>query len=243
MVHFKGTKDKDADLQFYAVIGSILWLVLLIQHKVFNEHSFLIIGLLIFVIIFSAFIYWILSKDDVYIIECTMQGEQFKNLQLVEKEIATTTSMRILKMDKEIYDMKNHVGDAKNPFWNITNRIKLCDYFDGETFYHPEFTQLHNISFYSAKSFWLKMKQDLPDLIRQNVVLTWLSEYKIAFHQNTMKQNFALHLKSINEQHEHEPFSLHDDLNKFFDELYKDKLKSMSIKEELSKTMEESKDE
>ena len=229
-IRFAGNKSfgnmKHEDLGLAIEMGIYILIIVFVQNQLFPSHIFWIIGFPIFITAWAGFIYWILSKNDVYIIEATMQGEQFKRLKQLDKQFATDTKLRLLKMDKEVYDSKEHIGDSKPPFWNVGNRIKICDYFDGETFYHPEFAQLHNISFYTAKAFWLKMKKDLPNLIKENINLTWLMNYKIAHSMKAMKKNFLLHLQSIESQHEKEPFELHDEMDEYFEKLFAEKLKN-----------------
>ena len=61
------------------------------------------------------------------------------------------------------------------------------------------------------------MKQDIPDLIRENTILTWLGPYKTAHEQSKLAANFKLRLKNIERQYQGDPFMLPDDLRSLWE--------------------------
>lgn len=219
----------NSDLGLTIELGLYFLLIITIQDVLFNEHFYLIISMPIFIIVWSLFIYWLLSRDDIYILECTMQGEQFKNIKEIKNEISLTTRMRILIMSKEAYETKEHIGEANPSFWNMGHNIKLCDFYDGKYFYHPEFEQIHNLTFPACKTLWLKLKQDIPDLIRTNTTYTELMNYLLAEKEQIMRKNLITHLSAIEKQHDFAPFQLPPTM----DELYKliENQKNIALKE------------
>lgn len=223
----------NSDTALILEIGIYFLIIITVNDLFFNSHFFWFLSIFLFIPIWAFFIMYMFKSNDYYIIESSLQGELFHNLGLVEKEFSDSTFQKIYIMDKSFYENIKHIGNSQSPFWKTGNRIINTDYYDtnNNIFYHPEFKELHNVSFYSAKAFWLKMKKDLPELIRTNTVLTWLSEYMIAYKQNALKENFEFHLSNLAKQHEHKPFTLDDDLHKIFEQLYAEKQLSMKQKE------------
>lgn len=201
------------------VYAALLITIYLCQKFIFTSHLYLFIYLLIFIPLFSAFIYILLSKDNVLVIESTMDSEIFYDIQALDKRYAECTRTRAFMIDRDAYRDIRHVGEIDYKYWNGGDGVKFTDYFDTKegVMYHPVVSELHNISFFIAKSFWLRMKQDLPDLIRQNALLTWLAPYKTAYEQSILADNFELRLRSIERQYEDKPFYLPDDIRKLWE--------------------------
>jgi hypothetical protein len=229
------------DKQIMIAEALIYMLVLyLIQTYIFPNTYFFIISAPIWIVLFSVLIYFLLSSNDIYVLESTIQTEHFYNLGLVQELYAPETRQRLLVMDREIYDCKAHVGDSHYTLWAGSPRIKFTDYFDDKNgvFYHPEVPELHNISFYIAKSFWLQLKEDIPGVMRTNVSLTWLSDYKLAHEQRVVQDNFRLMLKNLKDQYKHEPFHLGHDIEEIYERLRKEKLSAPRESEETPESLE-----
>lgn len=192
----------------------LLLLIFIFQKFIFVSHWYLLFYIVIFIPIFSAFIYILLLRDNVFIIESTMDCEIFYDIGSLEKRIGESTRTRAFAIDRDAYREIKHVGNLDYQYWNGGDGVKFTDYFDEKSgvMYHPSLPELHNISFFIAKSFWLRMKLDLPDLMRQNAMLTWLAPYKTAYEQTKLAKNFKLRLRNIERQYADEPFSLPDDI-------------------------------
>jgi len=215
------------------IYSIVLVIVYLCQRFIFTTHIYLLVYLIIFIPLFSAFIYALLIKDNVFVIESTMDCEIFYDVKMLDKRIAETTRTRAFAIDREAYKEIRHVGDIDYPYWNGGDGVKFTDYFDEKEgiMYHPTVGALHNVSFFIAKSFWLKMKQDLPDLMRQNALLTWLAPYKTAYEQTKLAKNFKLRLRNIERQYADEPFHLPDDIRKLWEYEIEQKRKDREIGE------------
>lgn len=226
-----------ADLSLVFEFGCYVLMIFLIQNYIFNGHWFFTISIPFFIILWVMAIHFLLSKDDIYVLESTMQSEAFWNITDMEKKYCESTSQRLLVMDRQVYDAKRHIGEAKYNYWQGSDRIKFTDFYEDEKgiFYHPEFSQLHNISFYTAKSFWLKMKDDLPEVMRQNTMLTWLSNYYLAHKQAILKKKFEYHLSALDKQHEHAPFEMPDTMKELYDKLSREKRAIEREHEEMEK--------
>lgn len=202
--------------------GFFIFLIYMIQVYVFPEHYFFVITIPITVVVWALVIHYLLSGDDIYVLESTIQNEQFYDLEALQKDVTPSTSHRLLMMSREVYDGKKHIGDAKYPFWLGSERVKFTDYYqdDKGIFYHPQLPAFHNVSIHTARLFLLKVKEDVPILIRQNVLLTWLSEYKVAYAQSVLADKFPEHLKALEEQHQHDPFTMPDDLETLYEKKF-----------------------
>jgi hypothetical protein len=215
----------------------------LIQTYVFKDTLFFIISAPVWLVLFSVLIYFLLSSNDIYVLESTIQNELFYNLGKVEKLYSPETRQRLLVMDRGIYDCKTHVGDSHYTLWAGSPRIKFTDYYDDKEgiFFHPEVPELHNISFYNQRAFWLQLKEDLPKVMRDNVKYTWLSDYKLAHEQRVTEDNFRLLLKNLKDQYKHEPFHLGHDIEEIFERLRKEKLSGPRQSEEAPVSIEQAK--
>ena len=157
-------------------------------------------------------------------------------------------------MSREIYEDKKHIGDSEFPFWNGCPRIKFCDWYDDKsgTFFHPELPQFHNVTIHMARLFLLKMKKDIPKLYRENIMLTWLSPYKVGYEHKVMSDNFPLALLGLKKQYEHNPFKLIETLDELYEiqsaeaekiakqheQLQKENLKSLKeVEKEITEVM------
>ena len=69
------------------------------------------------------------------------------------------------------------------------------------------------------------MKYDVPKLYRDNIVLTWLSDYKTAYQQSLLAKNFPYQLTSIKRQYDYKPFKLCDTVDELYDELFLEQMK------------------
>ena len=197
----------------------VLLILFLCQKYLFTDHLYLLFFMVVFTPIFMAFIYILLMKDNVFIIESTMDCEIFYDIGQLDKKIAESTRTRAFMIDREAYRDIRHVGEIDYQFWNGGDGVKFTDYFDQRegVMYHPAVGALHNVSFFVAKSFWLRMKQDIPEVIRQNILLTWLKDYQVVFNQKTLAKNFEFRLRNISRQIEDEPFNFPDDYKKLYE--------------------------
>lgn len=215
------------DTQILVAEGLIyLFIIYIFQAFIFPNSLFFVISAPVWLILFSIIIYMLLAGSDIYVIESTIQNEHFYNLGKVEKLLAPETRQRLLVMDRAVYDQKLHIGDSHYSLWAGSQRIKFTDYYDdvSGTFYHPEIPELHNISFYIQKSFWLKLKEDMPKIMRENVKLTWLSDYKLAHEQIVIREAFKSMLKNLKSQYEHDPFNIGHDIEEIYNKLRKEKV-------------------
>lgn len=193
-----------------AEYGFYIFVIYYIESKLFTENNWFSISIPIFMIIWSIAINYILSKDDVYLLETALMGEEFNDMLNGKKVMSLSTRLRLLIMDREYYNSKQHIGDTNNPLLNVSRTIKFTDYYDDKTgiIYHSEYPELNNINFFTQIATWLKMKKDVPQLIKENITHTWLQDYKLADLLNKMKDNFVLKLLGISEQYEDKPFTL-----------------------------------
>lgn len=222
---------------FYFTIGIIFMVSMIIHKWFFVSHWFFWAAMIIFIPLWSFVIKYLLSRDDVYVIESAIMGDEFFDITNVKKINVVNTSQRILIMPREIYDSKKHVGDLHYSFWAGSNRIKFTDYYDEKTgiFYHPPIQQIHNFTFYAIKAFWLKMKHDLPKIIDENTKLTLLSDWYLAFKMDVIKTNIDEHLKAINVQHENIPFVMPDSLETLYNKAMRDKYRDIDKTETKTK--------
>lgn len=212
------------ELRMFLFYGVIMFVIFLCQKYLFAGHFYLMYNIIIMLPVLIIFIHLIKIKDSVFIIENTMDCEIFYDIGELEKRIAHGTRCRAFIMDRSAYNEIEHQGEIDYPYWDGGDNVKFTDFFDQNRgiMYHPTISHLHNVSFFMAKSFWVKMKLDLPDLIRQNVMLTWLAPYKTAYEQSKLAKNFKLRLASIEKQYEDQPFKLPDEIRDIWeDELEK----------------------
>lgn len=200
-------------LKIILLLGSFIFAVALCQEFLFT-HNYIYVFIIIYLPILTVFLYLLISKNNVFIIESTLDSEIFYDLGTLDKQIAQATRSQAYVIDRDAYNEIRHIGEIDYPYWDGGDNVKFTDYFDAKNgvMYHPPVAQLHNISFYVAKSFWLKMKLELPNIIRENTVLTWLAPYRTAHEQSKLAKNFIYRLKNIERQYENEAFSLPDDM-------------------------------
>ena len=232
---------KHSDLQFIIEIGFMILLIFVIQKYLFPNHMFFLISLPFFIIVWCMVIAYLLKGNNVYMLESAIHLEKHYNIEDTEIHISQNTKSRLLVMDKSIYEMKEHIGNADYPFWNGNDRLKFCDlYLDKEgVFFHPELPQFHNVSIHNARLFLLKMKEDIPKLYRENIMLTWLAPYRTAYEQSKLAKGFPLALTSISNQYQHEPFTVINTLEEMYNEKLQESMKIAQESENLDKTFEE----
>jgi len=232
---------KYSDLQFIIEVGFVILLIYLIQKYLFSEHYFFLLALPFFIMVWCFIIAYLLKGNNVYMLESTIQLEKHYNIEDTEIKISPNTKHRLLVMDKSVYELKKHIGDAEYPFWNGTDKLKFCDYYfdDKGIFFHPQLPQFHNISIHNARLFLLKMKEDIPKLYRENIMLTWLSPYKTAYQQSLLAEKFPLHLTSIKNQYDYAPFKLIDSLEEMYNEKVQEAMKIANTGESLNKEYSE----
>jgi len=239
-------KDRIANLtyseaQIIIEIGFILLLIYMIQKYIFYEHMFFLIAIPLSFFIYWVLISYLLKGNEVYIIESTIMNE--KHFDIINKEIniSTTNQSRMLIMDKSHYETKKHVGDSDFSFWDGSDRIKFCDYYSdiNGIFYHPQLPQFHNVSIHMARAFLQKIKEDIPKLYYDNIMLTWLSPYKTAYQLNTMKKNFPYHLLAIESQYEYNPFKIPQTTEEIFTEQFLSQMKEAKEHEKLKQMTSE----
>lgn len=201
------------EFSFYILV------IYLLQRYYFNEHFFLIISLPIFIIGNMALINYILNKDNVFLIETAIKNDKFFNPMENKPVLSLVTRLRILIMDREYYNSKQHIGEIYNPVQQLSNNIKFTDYYDDSTglIYHSEFPDLQNINFFTRIAFWLNMKKELPNLIKENIKLTWLETYKTFYQVKQLAKQHKIELKGIRELLDKQPFEIFSSLDEFSD--------------------------
>lgn len=206
-------------------IGLYILLIYLVQKYLFPEHNYFLIAIPIFCIIWGLAVALLLAGRNYYMMVTTFEGQEFYETDPPEKIISPNTSHRLLVMDEGVYRQKKHVGDLNYQLWRGSERVKFADYFNEKTgtFHHPRIPQLHNVTFYAMKSFWVKMRHEVPELIDQNILLTWLFNWRLSYKMDAMKDRFELHLRAIEKQHEYRPFGMPDTIEELARELYKEK--------------------
>lgn len=209
-------------------VGYLL-LIYLGQRYLFGDHWYFVIAIPLFIVVFVVFISLLLAGRNIYVLETSFQAQKFHDIDIMKEIIVPATTHRLLIMDEGVYKEKRHVGDVHHQFWRGSDRIKFTDHYDDSTgtFFHPKDNRMHNIGFYAFKAFWLKMRDEIPKLIDQNVLLTWLFNWRLSFKMDVMKENVKHHIKSIEAQHEYEPFEMPEDVEDIFNRKAKEKHKDV----------------
>ena len=211
------------DLALILESGFILLIIITLQDKLFSEHGFFILGLILFCPVYAMFIWIILNSGNYYLIESRMQGQEFYKLGIIpddkeiSKEITMETGLRIHIMDKEVFESKKHFGDDFSPTYNCGERVKHCDYFNGEMIYHPEYPPLKNINFWDRVVEFVFLKDMIADLKRTNLKLTDLKNINVLQNIETMRDNLKTTLTGLEKQFEHEPFNIENKLKDYLD--------------------------
>lgn len=201
------------ELLFYFV------LIYLFQSYFYSKHGYFIIGLIFFITVWSFAINYLLNKDNVYMIESTLQGEKFYDIINGNEKYSLSTGQRILIMDREFYNAKNHIGSQENPLWNSSRNIKFTDKYDDETkiFYHSEYPELHNINLYTLTAIWIKLKNDVPKIMRENITHTVIGDWKTAYQQELLKDKIMLRLSGQNRYYDDKPFMVFNTLDELLE--------------------------
>ena len=183
--------------------------------------------------------------NKVYMIESTLMNEKHYDIEGLKIHVSPSNQHRILIMDKAFYENKKHVGDADFTFWRGSDKVKFCDlYLEKEgIFFHPQLPQFHNVTIHMARAFLQKMKDDIPKLYNDNIMLTWLSPYKTAHQLNTMKEGFPLYLLAVKKQYEHHPLTIAQTTEEIFNEQFLASMKDAETHEKPPKDFEETKSE
>ena len=79
-----------------------------------------------------------------------------------------------------------------------------------------ETNSFHHFNFHAFRGFWEKMCIDVPALIDQNTILTFMKEYELSFKMAGMVDNLELYLKSMKNQHSHIPFKMPETLEQIY---------------------------
>lgn len=207
------------EMKFVVQIGFILIAIYLIQTKLFSEHNYFLLSLPIWLLIWGFAINYILSQNDIYVVETPLMGEKFYDVLNGKEIMSLSTDLKILKMDNDFYNAKKHIGETNNPLLSLSSKIKFADMYDKETgiFYHSVYPQLQNINFYTRIATWLKLKEDLPKIVDENIVHTWLEGFKLADKIQTLEPSFAYQLSGIRELTDIVPYKLHDSLEEYME--------------------------
>ena len=225
----------NSDLGLLIEIGFYILIIITVQDILFSSHVFWIIPFFIFIPFWSGIIWVILNRGNYYLIESRMQGQEFFKLGLIpddkeiSKEITLETGIRLHIMDKDIFESKNHFGDDFSPRYNAGDKVKHCDYFDGNTIYHPEYPDLKNLSFWARVVEFVSLKKLVPDLMRTNLVLTDLSNVRIYKAISDMRDNLKTTLTGLEKQYE--PYSIENEIKKLLEEQIKQKHEGLSESE------------
>ncbi len=193
------------DLRYILHFFGTGFIIYICNKYFFSEvSSFLYISIAIFTPISALIWHWADKKNDVYVEENTMQGEMMFKLgafpEDMKKFAVPNTGVRIMRMPIWVYQSKRHEGELSALFWKKGNLV-YTDLYDGETLYHPEHPDLHNINFYEAKIFWLEFKKRYPEVARKILKLTWLFEWALVDAQEQLEAEAWIALKENRLQH------------------------------------------
>jgi len=230
----------NSDLALIIEAGFYILIIVSLQDYLFNSHVFWIIPFFIFVPVWAGIIWMLLNRGNYYLIESRMQGQEFYKLGLIPenpeiaKEITRNTGLKIHIMDKEVFESKEHFGDDFSPRYNAGNNIKHCDYFDGDTIYHPEYPDLQNITFWNQVVKFVHLKEMVVEIMRENLVLSDLSNIKILKNIKTLRKNLKTTLTGLEIQYEHEPYNIENKLKEYWENAIKEKHKGKTEKESKS---------
>lgn len=204
---------------FIVEIGLYFMIIYFIQTRLFSEHNYFLLALPLWVLIWAIAVNSILSQNDVYMVETSLMGEPFYDVINGETIISLSTRNRILIMDRTYYNEKSHIGEINNPLLQISNIVKFCDYFDSKTgiFYHSVYPALQNINFYARIGAWLKLKEDLPKIVDENIGHTFLEGHKLSVKMENIEKNYAHQLKGIRNLTEQTPFDLRMSLKEYLE--------------------------
>lgn len=214
-----------------------LLIIMTFQDKLFSEHGFFILGLIVLCPFYTIFIWILLNRGNYYLIESRIQGQEFYKLGLIpedgeiSKQITMETGIRLHIMDKEVFESKKHYGDDFTPRYNAGDKIKHCDYFNGDMIFHPEYPDLRNISFWARVVEFVALKEIIPDIMTTNLVLTDLSNIKIMKNITTMRKNLKTTLTGLEQQYEHEPFNIENKLKEYLEKQISQSHKALSESE------------
>lgn len=229
LIYFRYSNNKSvgdlekSDIALLLESGIYFLLIITIQDTFFNEHVFFILTLCIFIPIWALVIYHILNRGNYYLIESRIQGQEFYEMKLIDenpqfdKTVTNQTAIRIHIMDKEVFENTEHFGNDFSPRYNVGNRIKFCDYFNGKMIYHPIYPEIENISFWARIVEFVHYKDLVTDLIRENLELTDLGNVRIYKNIQTIRNNLKTTLTGLESQWAHNPYSIQDKLKEYLE--------------------------
>lgn len=224
-VYFKySNKERIGNLSFKEMfiiieLGFYIFMIYIFQIRFFNSHNWFLISIPIFLIIWTFVLNYILSKDNVFVLESRLKGEEFFDTLNGKKVMSLCTDLQLLEMDREYYNAKSHIGDITNPLHNLSRKIKFTDYYDNSTgiFYHAEYPDLQNINLFTRIATWLKFKKDVPKLIKENITHTVLSDYKTAYQLIQLQDNIIARIPTIFKKYQDKPFELFPDMESYYE--------------------------
>ena len=189
------------DMRYFLHTFGIIFILWLCRTYWFYEvKNFFYMSVALFSGLGALIWYWTDRKNDVYVIENTMQGEEMFHLGLIKNYVVGQTGIRMFRMPIHVYEAKEHQGDLSGLFWK-KGRMIFTDWYDGKTFYHPEHPDLHNINFYQAMNFWLTFKKKYPEVALKILELTWLREWSIVDALDQLEDKSFMSLAENRMQH------------------------------------------
>lgn len=191
-------------------IGFYIIIIYLCQKYLFYEHNWFLVSLPILIFFNAVFINYVLNKDNVYLLETAIINDRFYNPIEKEEVKSLTTRLRLLIMDREYYNSKQHIGEIYNPIQQLSQNIKFCDFYldDKGLIFHSEFPELHNINFFTRIALWLKLKKILPQVMMENISHTWLNTIQTAHQLQTLESHSKAQILSVRELTDKQPFTL-----------------------------------
>ena len=239
--HSKSLERKNKnDIELLIWIIGFLLLIITIQIKLFSEHLFFIISFPLILPSMVILILYILRDNVKILIEGRQQGEEFYEMGVIGEEsgirktISQKTGVLVHIIDNAYYETLDYFGNPASPFKNVGDRVKFCDYFNGKMIYCPDNPLLANITFWASQTTWITFKRVIPDIMKTNLTLTDLVDYKIQFHMNEMRKNFPHALIGTEKQYEHKPFNLEKSIEEKMKELMAEYHKTLSTKADKS---------
>lgn len=233
-------KNKFKLLTMSIIFGLI---IITMQDNFFHDHAFFILGFIIFIPFISGLIWLMFNKSNKYVIEARIQGQEFFQLGKIPensntkrdltKIITTETGLRIHIMDSEYFANLKHYGDDFSPRYNAGDNIKKCDYFDGETLYHPEHPDTENVSFWTQITKFNAWRKLVPDMIRKIIELTDMHETKMLMEIESMNATLPHRLTGFANQIK--PYSLVDEIKKYMETHIAELHKSLTDSEKTNK--------
>lgn len=218
------------DMRHLAHFGMVIIIIYGCKQYLFYEvKTFFYLALGIFTFIGAIIWYMAEKKQDIWILENTIQGEEMYNLGVLDKRVAGQSGIRLYRMPPHVYEAKTHEGELNNIYWK-KGRMVMTDLYDGKTFYHPEHPDLHNVNFYQAQAFWLNFKKTYPEVALKMLELTWLREWWLVDALGQVEQKSFMALAEGRMQHK-VPFDIAMTRKQHYDKLKKEQTLDLSAQE------------